>query len=271
MRAGQDHQAREHYGDRIFHGGTAGELARLEALAAAFDPASRRWLAALGVGHGWRCLDVGAGPGSLTRWLAGQVGEDGEVVAVDRDTRFLERISHPRLRVVQADLTVEDPPLPGGYDLVHARFVLMHLREREELLDRLVSYLRPGGFLLVSDAADLASQSSPDHAFRRTMTGMWQALAATIGTDGQWGRQYPAALARRGLRVLGMAAELPVVSAASPLGVFWGLTFRECRAAISAHTDVRDETVDRALEYLGEPDTRDLSMAMIGGWGRRPG
>ncbi|WP_419998630.1 class I SAM-dependent methyltransferase [Streptomyces boninensis] len=269
MHAGQDHQAPGRYGERLYSGAATDELTRLEALAAAFDPATRRWLGDLGVGPGWRCLDVGAGPGTVSRWLAGQVGDDGEVVALDRDPRFLERISHPRLRVVRADLTHEEPP-PGGYDLVHARFLLMHLREREELLDRLVSYLRPGGWLLVSDAADLGSPSSPNPAFRRTMAAHWQALTAVIGSDGEYGRQYPAALARRGLESLGMAAELPVVAADSPLGVFWGLTLRKIRPGMAEHTDVPEQTVDQALAYLAAPGTRDLSMALIAGWGRRP-
>src|SRR5260370_470282 len=42
---------------------------RLRALERIYDPASTRRLEALGVGPGWRCLEAGAGGGSVTRGL----------------------------------------------------------------------------------------------------------------------------------------------------------------------------------------------------------
>ena len=44
---------------------------RLTALAAAFDPITRHHLLARGLTGGWRCLEVGAGTGTVARWLAG--------------------------------------------------------------------------------------------------------------------------------------------------------------------------------------------------------
>ena len=45
---------------------------RFAALAALFDPTSTGsgHLERCGVGHGWRCLEVGAGGGSIATWLA---------------------------------------------------------------------------------------------------------------------------------------------------------------------------------------------------------
>ena len=43
--------------------GWSGERERLEAIAALFDPGTRRHLAATGLGSGWRCLEVGGGTG----------------------------------------------------------------------------------------------------------------------------------------------------------------------------------------------------------------
>jgi hypothetical protein len=42
------------------------ERARLRLLEEYHDPLSTRQLDAIGVGEGWRCLDVGAGGGSVT-------------------------------------------------------------------------------------------------------------------------------------------------------------------------------------------------------------
>ncbi len=62
------------------------ERERLACLEQAVDPRSIRQLAALGVTRGWTCLDVGAGGGSITRWLARRVAPDGRVVAMGRLT-----------------------------------------------------------------------------------------------------------------------------------------------------------------------------------------
>ncbi|MGH8999638.1 MAG: hypothetical protein ACRDY7_09630 [Acidimicrobiia bacterium] len=41
------------------------------------DSSTVRHLEALGVGAGWRCLEVGGGGGSVGRWLGERVGSDG--------------------------------------------------------------------------------------------------------------------------------------------------------------------------------------------------
>ncbi len=46
------------------------ERERLDLLERLSDPLSQRHLTALGIGQGWRCLEVGAGHGSVARWLA---------------------------------------------------------------------------------------------------------------------------------------------------------------------------------------------------------
>jgi tRNA A58 N-methylase Trm61 len=56
---------------------------RLRAAEELLDDGTTRLLARLGVGAGWRCLEVGAGGGSIARWLANAVGPDGKVIATD--------------------------------------------------------------------------------------------------------------------------------------------------------------------------------------------
>ncbi len=128
-----------------------------------------------------RCLEVGAGTGTVARWLLEEAGV-AEVVALDRDTRALAAWELPGLRVLSADVTDEDLD-PGRFDLVHARFVLMHLPGRRGLVHRLAGWLRPGGLLVLGDAVELPDTLDRSSAYRRTMDAMWAALWATIGTD----------------------------------------------------------------------------------------
>jgi 2-polyprenyl-3-methyl-5-hydroxy-6-metoxy-1,4-benzoquinol methylase len=65
------------------------ELTRLKLIEQLNDPSTFRQLDAIGVAEGWRCLEVGAGAGSVVRWLSQRVGPAGKVVAIDLDVRFL--------------------------------------------------------------------------------------------------------------------------------------------------------------------------------------
>jgi ubiquinone/menaquinone biosynthesis C-methylase UbiE len=71
---------------------------------------------------------VGGGGGSITEWLCQQVGPRGQVVATDINTRFLEALDYPNLEVRHHDILADELE-PAAFDLVHVRFVLMHLAE----------------------------------------------------------------------------------------------------------------------------------------------
>ncbi|HEY2205772.1 MAG TPA: SAM-dependent methyltransferase, partial [Pseudonocardia sp.] len=89
------------------HADEGRERRRLRHLEAWHDPATVRHLRATGIGAGWRCLEVGAGGGSITRWLGEQVGTSGSVVALDADPRYLTDLPGT-VEVRRHDLLVDD-------------------------------------------------------------------------------------------------------------------------------------------------------------------
>lgn len=133
------------------------ERARLRLLEEYHDPLTISQLDAIGVGEGWRCLDVGAGGGSVTQMLAERVGSTGSVLAVDLDTSLLGALASDRVEVRRHDLMSEELP-QAEFDLVHARLLLMFLSPRMGALHRLVSAARPGGWV-VSIAPDFTTVS----------------------------------------------------------------------------------------------------------------
>ncbi|CAM5733777.1 hypothetical protein STENM223S_06388 [Streptomyces tendae] len=169
------------YGRDLFPPEDPHESERIDAAALVHDPVTTHRLRELGVGPGMRCLEVGAGTGTVARWLLEEAGVE-EVVALDRDSRALAAWELPGLRVLTADITDENLD-PGRFDLVHARFVLMHLPGRRGLVHRLAGLLRPGGVLVLGDAVELPDTLDRSSPYRRTMDAMWAALWATIGTD----------------------------------------------------------------------------------------
>jgi SAM-dependent methyltransferase len=151
------------------------ERLRLTLLEQRYDPVTFERLQAVGVSPGWRCLEVGAGGGSVARWLAEQVGPEGLVVATDIDTRFLGRLE-TTVEVRRHDI-LTDPIEPDAYDLVHCRSLLMHLPDPAVALARMARALRPGGWL-VAENSDYTSLTavSPHHP----RANRWDRAAATL-------------------------------------------------------------------------------------------
>jgi tRNA A58 N-methylase Trm61 len=75
------------------------EERRLTLLESLLDPGTIQRLSNLGVGLGWRCLEVGAGHGSIAKWLCEKVGKTGSVVVIDKGTRFLDEIAADNMQV----------------------------------------------------------------------------------------------------------------------------------------------------------------------------
>ena len=136
------------------------ELERLRLVEQFGDPTTIRHLQSIGVLQGWKCLEVGAGAGSVAHWLCACVGSSGKVVATDIDTRFLSQVNAPNLEIRQHDITKDELEL-GFFDLVHCRLLLEHLANPEEGLRRMSEAVRPGGWLVIEEA-DFGSELSAD-------------------------------------------------------------------------------------------------------------
>jgi SAM-dependent methyltransferase len=56
--------------------------------------------------------------------------------------------------VRRCDITVDDVE-PASYDLVHSRFLLMHLDDPADALRRMAAALRPGGWFVAEETSSL--------------------------------------------------------------------------------------------------------------------
>ena len=94
---------------------------------------------------------MGAGAGSVARWLAAQVGPAGQVVATDTNPRFLAAAEKAGVEVRRHNI-LAGPLEPGRYDLAHCRALLLHLADPRQAVRNMAAALRPGGWLLIEDA-----------------------------------------------------------------------------------------------------------------------
>jgi SAM-dependent methyltransferase len=125
------------------------EFRRLQLVEQALDPITIRHLVDARIQRGWRCLEIGAGAGSIARWLAHAISERGAVVAVDRNTVHFRNGIGPLVQLIEGDFL--DVPIGNDFDLAHCRYVLIHNRTSDLLLRKLAGALRPGGILIVEE------------------------------------------------------------------------------------------------------------------------
>ncbi|HEX5540819.1 MAG TPA: methyltransferase domain-containing protein [Micromonospora sp.] len=185
-----------------FDNATPEAARQVRLLAEILDGHSIDVLARAGVAAGWRCLDLGAGAGSISTWLADRVGPDGRVLALDTDPRHIGQ--HERLELRAVDVTEADFGT-DEYDLIHARLLLMHLPQRREILRRMVRALRPGGLLVLSDwdctqTESMLVRSSPEatEAFSAFQAALLT-LGAANGASATWAGEAPLAMLDAGL------------------------------------------------------------------------
>lgn len=243
---------------------------RLALLEQHLDPMSHRRLAELGVREGWRCLEVGGGLGSMARWLSRQVGVTGHVTVTDIDTRFLQEIEEPNIKVWRHDVTADDLPATQ-FDLVHIRWLLYHLTQPEQVVARIVAALRPGGWLLIEDVDFFPVYASRSQLYFDFMVALTGTVAAAAGHDGFWAaRALPALVAGQELVEVGGEADIATLNGGTPMAEFWQLTGKQMRDKVLSSGTLSADRFNAAMTLLNDPTFRTFSSAGIAVWGRCP-
>ncbi len=245
---------------------------RLRALEHLLDPGTIRHLEALGVGEGWHCLEVGAGGGSIAEWLFQRVGQRRYVMATDLDTRFLEALNAPNLEVRRHDIVSEDLP-EGKFDLVLSRLVLEHIRERERALRRMLSALKPGGWLVCEDAdnVSVALLSPTDAASNALFMKIEQGRDRAMSARGHvyCGRHLYGFLQSLGLAEVGAEGRVPLLCAGTPAIHWKRLSVEQLRKDIvNAHLATETE-IDAYLALLDSPNFAAQGFIVMTAWGHR--
>jgi SAM-dependent methyltransferase len=115
----------------------------------------------LGIGPGWRCVDVGAGGGDVTVALAEIVGRDGRVYAVDSDPRARDEAAAAAAafsQVLAITQAAEDLLLPEPVDLAFCRFLLMHVVDPAAVVAKMRQAVRPGGWVVAQEPITTAGR-----------------------------------------------------------------------------------------------------------------
>jgi SAM-dependent methyltransferase len=242
---------------------------RLALLEQHLDPITQRRLTALGVRHGWHCLEVGGGGGSIAQWLCRRVGAGGHVTATDIDVRFLSEIHEHNFEAISHDITAEDLP-NNKFDLVHTRWLLHHLPEPERVIERMIAALRPGGWLLLEEVDFFPVQTSRSALYVDFMLALTGTIVAASGRDCLWARALPALVAQRGLADVDGEGDLALLRGGSPLAEFFKLTGDQMRDRVISSGALSPERFDAGMALLDDPKFWAFGGAGIAVWGKRP-
>lgn len=247
--------------------------ARFAALEALFDPGTIRHLSGCGVAPGWTCLEVGAGGGSIAKWLVDRVGLSGHVLATDIEPRFLESLrGDPNIEVRHHNI-VNDPLPEAAFDLVHTRLVLVHLPERDMVLERLIAALKPSGWIVTEEFDAFSAPPRPlvegADGVLKVHTAMTQ-LLAEHGANGNWARLLFGRLRTLGLTAVEVEGRIFIARAGSPGLALMRANYEQLRPEVIDAGFLTRGEVDAGLEQLNNVDFAMTLPIMWAAWGRRP-
>src|ERR1700730_10590182 len=106
------------------------ELERLKFQHGVWKGVSDAFFAKIGVKSGWKCLDVGSGPGFVAMDLREKVGENGEIMALEPAQYYLDYFKErsdkrgwKNIHYVQGNAETAELP-KEHFDLIFVRWVI---------------------------------------------------------------------------------------------------------------------------------------------------
>ena len=248
------------------------ELNRLRVLESVSDPTTVRHLDRLGIATGHRCLEAGAGAGSIAAWMRERVGPRGHVVAVDLDTRFVETVAGVEVRALDI---AKEPLDEAAFDMVHARNLLVHIPEAGAALMSLIRALTPGGVLLIEepDTTVIAAMDKTHPlaaSFDNLMGKKIEFLRSTGVMDMSFTMTIPALLRDAGLEDCGNEGTTQIARGGSVIAGVVLSAFERLDPMLVAHGVTTATEVDDAHSALRDPTFAFRNMITLAAWGRAP-
>ena len=211
--------------------------------------------------------------GSIARVMSQRVGAQGHVVATDINTEWIAPQMPANVDMLCHDIGVDALP-EAVFDVVHSRAVLTFVPERRSALRRMVTALKPQGWLLVeelippiTEALDQADE--PDVEVVRKGR---HAIVETIrrqGGDPAFAREIPRLMGEAGLTDIGAEGYF-VPFRTDAVAALSKANIDQLGPSIVGSGLMSSSELDQFRRLLEVPDLLyPASMALISVWGRR--
>jgi SAM-dependent methyltransferase len=255
------------------------EQERLERQADELAADSERLFDEIGVGEGWRVIEIGCGPRGALALLSKRVGATGRVVGVERSAEQVGRARRhaadnglENVEVVEADgraTGLRD----GSFDLATARLVFANVPRPEEILAEMVRLVRPGGIVALHEPDATTQRTEPPFKEQQYLLGLLNDYARTNGIDRSIGLRAPRMLREHGLADVHVH---PIVHAYPPghsrrmlLPEFVENARERLLADGLIPAADLDALVGSLRRQLEKPETLVVSSLFIQAWGRK--
>ncbi|NNE74014.1 MAG: methyltransferase domain-containing protein [Acidimicrobiales bacterium] len=244
------------------------ERVRLDMLAAVRDPSTFEVLDRVGIGPGMRVLEVGAGAGTVSAWMADRVGGPGQVLSTDIDLQFHAEMPS-NVEVRRHD--IERDPLPDStFDIVHARAVLQHVPEREAVIPKLIASLKPGGWLVLEDGQFTGFGAQGLAEPYRSIHQIMAAGSQQDWRDPDFGLQLLDRMRGHGLVDLDVTGDVWAMRAGEPSGEWWFLALERAIPRLVAAGITTEADAAAALDQVRAPGFVMISPVSMATVGRKP-
>jgi len=196
---------------------------RLKFINDVFGEHSRNFLIGAGLSEGKKILEVGCGPGSMTTWLAKQVGKNGHVIAVDASEQQLAMARNAAEESGVANIefvcsTIESLDLHSDcIDLAFSRFLLMHLKDPKQVLFSIKKYIKPGGVIACEEPHAASLMTTPRNEPIERLNELFIQLGKLQGLDFNIGDTLFSMIASAGYSHLQACFVQPVISMAEAI------------------------------------------------------
>lgn len=165
--------------------------------------------------EGKHCLEPGCGAGAVSAHLLELLGDNGRLTAFDIDpasvTIARKNIPDPRVEFKVRDLSTDHTAPDEQYDIIFCRFILEHIHNPAETIEKLKEWLKPGGMLIAEDIDAGGFFCHPDSEYFQQFRELLQECIRVRGGDPQLGFKLPVLFKSAGFIDL----EIEVVNRAS--------------------------------------------------------
>lgn len=239
------------------------ELGRLRMIEAAVDADTIRLLEEAGITTGWSCLELGAGAGSIVEWMGARVGSKGGVLAIDKKTAYLRRFSSPPYRVIEGDFL--SLSLESSIDLLHARYVLIHNKQDAEMLGKIRTIVKPGGYVVLEEPDFTSAQllnPRGDAAHQRVNEAISR-MFTNAGLDPAYGVGLPRKAAAAGMSVVRTKATLHLCAGNSPIADLMAESALVLRREYTGTGVATDQDIDRYVSQAHDSQYWSVYYATV--------
>ena len=249
---------------------------RFRSLQLIHDPKSRSIAESLGLGVGWKCLEIGGGGGSFASWLSEKVAETGKVVVTDLDPRFLKENlkGKKNLTVLENDITKDQMPEGGPFDLIHARLVFQHVHEPDSALKKVISSLKKGGWLFIEDYYSssqgeiIFGDEDTKKKFRKLRKVLLE-IFRRHGLDDELAQRLPPLFREFGLKNVGGEINASMWAGGSTGCELWKANFDQIRKQVIDSGLMQESRFDEYVKIFETPGWGFSSPRMVSTWGSR--